>query len=102
MHIVPLAEVISLVLGISTLTSTKIKARWDTLIARFGSEINVLVDADVGELKRFDPEVGAIVERFRTGRMKYVGGGGGQYGRPTLKNEGDVFYGVGQKTLSDF
>jgi len=102
MHIVPLAEVISLVLGISTLTSIKIKARWDTLVSRFGTEINVLVDAGIDDVKKADPEVGAVIERFRSGRMKYVGGGGGQYGRPTLKNESDVFYGVGQKTLSDF
>jgi len=102
MHIVPLAEAISLVLGITTLTSVKIRARWDHLVSKFGTEINVLVDADINEIKAIDPEVGAVVERFRGGRMKYVGGGGGQYGRPTLKGEEDAFYGVGQKTLSDY
>jgi PHP family Zn ribbon phosphoesterase len=102
MHIVPLAEVISLATGISTLTSLKIKERWERLVSKFRTEINVLVDADVGEVRAADPEVGKIIERFRAGRMKYVGGGGGQYGRPTLKDEDDQYYGSGQRSLSDY
>lgn len=101
-HIIPLAEVISLATGIGTLTSKTIKDRWDFLIGKFGTEINVLIDIDVNEIKKEDPDVGKIIERFRTGRMKYVAGGGGQYGRPTLKNERDNFYGSGQKSLIDF
>ncbi|MBN2013839.1 MAG: TIGR00375 family protein [Candidatus Altiarchaeota archaeon] len=102
MHIIPLAEVISLATGITTLTSNKIKERWDNLVRKFGTEINVLVDSEIEEVKKADPAAGKIIEKFRNGDMKYVAGGGGQYGRPTLKNEGDDFYGMGQRSLSDF
>ncbi|MEA1925368.1 MAG: TIGR00375 family protein [Candidatus Altiarchaeota archaeon] len=102
LRIVPLAEVISLATGISTLTSKKIRARWDSLVEGFGSEINVLVDADVGDLKKADLKVGSIIERFRSGRMNYVAGGGGLYGKPTLGEGVDEFWGYGQKTLTDY
>jgi len=101
-HIIPLAEVISLATGIRTITSKKIHERWKRLIDRFGTEINVLIDSETSEIKKIDPGVGRIIEKFRTGRMKYVAGGGGQYGRPTLKDEEDNFYGMGQRSLSEF
>ncbi len=101
-HILPLAEVISLVTGIGTLTSKSIRERWNSLIEKFGTEIKVLVDVDINEIKKEEPDVGKIIERFRTGRMRYVAGGGGQYGRPTLKDERDNFYGSGQRSLVDF
>ncbi len=102
LHIIPLAEVISLATGISTLTSKKIRARWDSLVERFGSEINVLVDEGIEELKKADLEVGSVIERFRSGRMNYVAGGGGLYGKPSLGNEFEDFWGYGQKTLTDY
>jgi len=72
------------------------------MIAKFGTEINILVDADIEEIKKANPEAGRIIDRFRTGKLRYVAGGGGQYGYPTLKEEADNFYGRGQKTLGDF
>ena len=102
LHIVPLAEVISLATGISTLTSKRIRERWDSLVEGFGSEINVLVDADVGDLRKADLKVGSIIDRFRSGRMNYVAGGGGMYGKPTLGDVVDEFWGYGQKTLTDY
>ncbi len=101
-HIIPLAEVIALATKTKTITSKKVKDRWDMLVERFGSEINVLVDADIGEVIAADREVGTIVNLFRQGRMKYVAGGGGMYGRPTLEGEKDRYYKGGQKTLSDY
>ncbi len=101
-HILPLAEVISLVTGVSTLTSKKVTAGWETLVDAFGTEINVLVDADISEIKKVDYEAGKIIERFRFEKMAYIPGGGGKYGRPTLKGEKPVFYGEGQRSLEDF
>jgi len=102
LHIIPLAEVISLSLGIHTLTSKKIKEKWNFLVKKFGTEINVLVDAEVEKIKEVDLEIGKIIEKFRKGRINYIPGGGGQYGKPTLKNETIEFYGSGQKKLSEF
>ena len=101
-HIIPLAEVLSLALGIRTMTSKKITERWKTLIEKFGTEINVLIDEDIEKVKKADPEAGKIIEKFRADKMRYVSGGGGQYGRPTLTGEEDKYWGKGQKTLADY
>ena len=102
MHIIPLAEAVALATGTATLTSRRVKARWDALVSMFGSEINVLVDEDISDILAADPEVGKVIRLFRDGRMKYVAGGGGMYGRPTLTGEKDRYYAGGQKTLSDY
>lgn len=102
MHIIPLAEVLALASGSRNATGKKIKVEWDRLIEKFGTEINILVDSDVEEIKKENPEAGKIIEKFRTGKLRYIAGGGGQYGYPTLKDEADTFYGRGQKTLGDF
>lgn len=102
MHILPLAEVIALVLGVRSLPNKKVEERWNFLVKKFGTEINVLVDADIEEIKKSDSEIGKIIEKFRTGKMQYVPGGGGQYGKPTLKGEKTKFWGEGQKQLIEF
>jgi len=102
MRIIPLAEAIGLAIGVSTVTSKKIKSRWDTLVARFGTEINVLIDANIKEVIEADREVGQVISLMRDGRLKYVGGGGGMYGRPTLTNEKDKYYSGNQKTLDEY
>ncbi len=101
-RILPLAEVISLATGIKTLTSKKMKAHWNKLVNEFKTEINVLVDEDIGKILSFDPEVGKVIKLFREGRIKYVGGGGGMYGHPTLTGEKDRYYKGDQKKLSQF
>ncbi len=101
-HIIPLAEVISLVTGVSTITSKTVRDRWDSLVREFRTEINVLVDGDVGKIKKADFKVGSVIEKFRAGKINYVSGGGGLYGRPTLRGEKDRFWGFGQSSLADF
>ncbi|ODS39399.1 MAG: TIGR00375 family protein [Candidatus Altiarchaeales archaeon WOR_SM1_86-2] len=101
-HIIPLAEVISLSLGIKTITSKKIKEKWDILVENFDTEINVLIDADIDEIKKIDADVGKIIGKFRQGRVRYIAGGGGIYGKPTLdKKEGERYYGL-QSSLAEF
>ena len=102
-HIIPLAEVIGMSLKINTMTSKKIQDAWNKLVMHFGTEINVLIDTDIGEIRKIDPKAGQIIEKFRNGRIKYIAGGGGMYGKPTLDvNEKDRVWGLGQKSLSDF
>lgn len=102
LHILPLAEIISLSLGIRTITSKRIQERWDAFITAFGTEIAVLLDAPTDDLKRVDAAIGTLIARFRRGDVPYIAGGGGQYGRPTLTGEKDDYWGRGQKNLADF
>jgi uncharacterized protein (TIGR00375 family) len=101
-HILPLAEVIALALKTHTITGRRVKTRWDMLVGKFKTEINVLVDGDIDEIIRADRDVGVIINLFRQGKMKYVSGGGGMYGRPTLDGEKDRYYSGGQKTLTEY
>ncbi len=101
-HIIPLAEVISLATGIKTITSRKIKDKYNELIKKFGTEINILIDRNIDEIKKLDPGIGQIIEKFRNDRIRYIAGGGGQYGRPTLKDEKDTYWGYGQSSLKQF
>jgi len=101
-HILPLAEVIALSMGISSPTSKKVQAEWERLVKAAGSEINALIDAPIDEIQGIDHKVGSLIKRFREGRVSYVAGGGGQYGRPTLTGEKNKYWGQGQKKLGDF
>ena len=102
LHILPLAEVLSLSLGVKTLTSKKIQEHWEKLVESFGSEINVLVDEKVEEIMRLDADAGKIIQRFRQKRMHYNPGGGGRYGTPSLKKVEPDYYGRGQKRLGQY
>jgi uncharacterized protein (TIGR00375 family) len=101
-HILPLAEVIALATKTKTITSKRVRERWDALVAKFGTEINVLVDEDIGNILAADRQVGTVINLFRTQRMRYVAGGGGNYGRPTLEGERDRYYEGSQRTLGQY
>lgn len=102
LHIIPLAEVISMAIGIINVNAKRVQAKWNSIVGKFGTEINVLVDADVGDIIKEEPDIGRIIKKFREGKIRYIAGGGGQYGRPTLKGEKDEYWGKGQKRLVDW
>lgn len=102
LYIIPLAQVISLATGVKSLDSKRIQDSWKAIVAENETEINVLIDVPVGQIKKIDAKVGSIIEKFRSNRVCYVAGGGGQYGRPTLKSEKDVYYGIGQKKINEW
>ncbi|MBC7128454.1 MAG: TIGR00375 family protein [Thermoplasmatales archaeon] len=78
-HLIPLVEIIASSLRISPYSSLAIK-RWEELLS-FGSEINLLLDANLSELRKKSPQ--AIIDAiasFREGKIKIIPGGGGKYG----------------------
>ncbi len=85
LHLIPLSEIIAMALGIGTNTKG-VKKIWDALIERYGSEVAVLVDADVKN-SGVDERVINAITAFREGRVKVHPGGGGQYGRIELAGE---------------
>lgn len=85
LHLIPLSEIIAMALGIGTNTKG-VKKIWDALIERYGSEVVVLIDADVKN-SGVDERVINAVMAFREGRVKVHPGGGGQYGRIELSGE---------------
>lgn len=102
LHIIPLAEVIALALNIRALPNKKVNEHYNGLVKKFGTEINVLIDANIEDIEKFNKEIAGIIEKFRNGKILYIPGGGGQYGRPTLKEEKPMFWNYGQKKLQDY
>ncbi|MBE0522576.1 MAG: TIGR00375 family protein [Candidatus Methanoperedenaceae archaeon] len=104
LHLVPLSEIISMALGIGPNTKG-VKKEWELLIGKFGSEVAVLVDADIGNSGADERVIKAIMA-FREEKVTIHPGGGGQYGRiefsGALRLENDGVKGESQRSLLDF
>ncbi len=97
LHLIPLSEIIAMALG--TGTNTKgVNETWNALIARYGSEVAVLVDADAKN-SGVDKRVIDAIAAFRCGKVRVRPGGGGQYGKIELAGEKGC---EPQKSLFDF
>ncbi len=101
LHLIPLSEIIAMAIGIGTNTKG-VKRIWDTLIERYGSEVTVLIDADIKDSGVDERVINAIIA-FREGRVKVHPGGGGQYGRIELAETEWIHKGPEpQRSLFDF
>ncbi|MFP4654572.1 MAG: TIGR00375 family protein [Methanohalobium sp.] len=78
-HLIPLAEIIMKSLGHSSINTKGVTRAWNTLIKEFGSEIAVLVDAELESLDVDERIIDAIVA-FRNEDVILHPGGGGEYG----------------------
>ncbi|MGC9517129.1 MAG: TIGR00375 family protein [Methanomicrobiales archaeon] len=85
-HILPLAEIISLVYdkGVTTVFVQKI---WRNLVERFGSEIQVLIYAPLNKMVEIDPKISQVIKLFRQKTLKIVPGGGGKYGEMIFQQD---------------
>jgi uncharacterized protein (TIGR00375 family) len=82
LHIIPLAEIIALAMGHKSVTTAGVQKCWSEL-TECRSEIEVLMQADLAELKA-EPRVIDAIQNFRMGRVKVQPGGGGKYGEVGL------------------
>ena len=85
LHLVPLAEIIAMALGIKSPLAVGVQKRWNELVEG-RTEIEVLMDAELSELKA-EPRVIEAIEAFRTGKVIVKPGGGGKYGEVTLPEQ---------------
>jgi uncharacterized protein (TIGR00375 family) len=80
LHLIPLGEIIQRVLSTSSPHTAKCRRLYGELIAAFGTEIAVLVDVPVGEIREVHAAVAGAVDSLRSGRLVLHPGGGGKYG----------------------
>lgn len=85
-HLMPLAEIISSVHDNGVTTKT-VQGIWQKLIDSFGTEITVLIDADLDDVKKIDSEVALAIKSFRDNTVDIIPGGGGKYGQICFKKE---------------
>jgi len=97
LRIAPLAEIIAIAENLKNVYSARVQRLWHSLVAVFGSEIAVLVDAQIDEVAKVGGEkLAELIERFRSGRFHIIEGGGGRYGEiifstpPPARAEGQL------------
>jgi uncharacterized protein (TIGR00375 family) len=82
-HLLPLSEIITAILGVSYPSVQKVWDIYNTLVTRFGDEYTVLIDAPLAEISKVaEPRVAEAVIRVREGKVKIVPGYDGVYGQP--------------------
>ena len=89
-HLIPLSEIIAKALGQHTPFTQSVTKRWDELITAFGSEVTVLLDADLAKVARVTvPAITAAIQAFRDHKVIIIPGGGGKYGTIELPTDED-------------
>jgi uncharacterized protein (TIGR00375 family) len=82
-RLLPLYEVISHATGVNRLYARSVLSLQDKLIAKFGSELAVLLDASEPDLALFaPPNVAGAIMASREGKVRVVPGYDGVYGTP--------------------
>lgn len=87
-YMIPLGEIIAKAIGHSSPFTGKVNAIWQRLIEASGTEVAVLMEADIeGIRKAAGDTVADAVLAFREGRIKVIPGGGGKYGTVLLPGQ---------------
>ena len=100
LHLIPLAEIIAMALEVKGVYSSRVQKIWNELI-RGKSEIEVLVETDLSEIRGEDRVVDAI-RAFRSKDLVVEPGGGGKYGSVTIRKVPKERRSDDQRSLFDF
>ena len=88
MHLLPLSEIIAAVLGVSYSGAQKVWNIYNPLIARFGDEYTVLIDATREEMSPIvDPRIAEAIVRVREEKTRVIPGYDGVYGQLVIFEE---------------
>ncbi|MCJ7445424.1 MAG: endonuclease Q family protein [Methanotrichaceae archaeon] len=102
LHLIPLAEIISIALGVKSPYASSVQKSWSELV-QGRTEIEILLKTDLSKLDA-EPKVLEAIEAFRLGRIVVIPGGGGKYGEisiPSFPSEKPLIK-QQQKSLIDF
>ncbi len=101
-HAIPLQEVIAYVTKKGT-GSTYVKATYSKLVERFGSEFNVLLKSDIGQIAEIDKDLARAIETVRQDKAHVIPGYDGNFGIVDIFNEAKESRDRGtQKRISEF
>ncbi len=78
-YLLPLAELLSTVHN-KGVTTKYVQTRYDRLLSLFGSEIDVLLNTPIEDIKKVDPLLSDIIKSYRDNTLEVDVGRGGRYG----------------------
>jgi uncharacterized protein (TIGR00375 family) len=91
MHLLPLSEIIATVLDASSPSVRRVWSIYNGLIAQFGNEYRVLIDASKEEMSKIvDPKIAEAIERIREGKAHVKPGYDGVYGQLSLSEDYEI------------
>lgn len=89
--LLPLYEIISFAWGSGELYSKKVLQEHDKLIEKFGNELNILLNVLREELLKVTNEkIADVIIKVREGKVKYVPGYDGVYGKPVFDENFEI------------
>ncbi len=99
-YVVPLSEITGLAMGIKNTWSQRVQQEWKKFIDKFGNEIRVLLRANYEKMEEINPKIAEYVQYFREGKINYVPGGGGVYGKLVRPGEAVEIKEFNEKQMS--
>lgn len=85
-HLMPLAEIISMVYDKGVTTKT-VQGKWKELIDNIGNEIEILINTPIDKIANINPEIVPGIEAFRNKSLHISPGGGGKYGEISFEEK---------------
>jgi uncharacterized protein (TIGR00375 family) len=101
-RIAPLADILSAALGVKNVYSDKVQSAWKTLVEHFDTEIAVLIDVPIEEIRREGGEkLASLLGAYRKGKFKIQEGGGGKYGEVLFSTKKSQNFYTGNQSMLD-
>ena len=83
--LVELDKIIAEALGVKSRHSKQVAAEYNRMIKSIGNELSILLDTDIGEIKKAtSPEIAEGIRRVRAGELSIKPGFDGQYGQISI------------------
>lgn len=105
-RLLPLSEIITAVLGVSYQGAKIVWSVYNPLVAKFGDEYTVLMEAPLKEMAEIvEPRIAEAIVRVREEKVKVIPGYDGVYGQLAIfqeKQEDTTRRRPSQKSMSDF
>jgi uncharacterized protein (TIGR00375 family) len=98
--ILPLSEIISAIYG-GAPSAQNVWQKYNSLIKKFGNELKILIDVEISEIEKIEPNVAKVIADMRAGRQIIQPGYDGVYGKLILNGKIKSFK-VDQKGICDF